>query len=63
MRAATRSIVHVTFSCDYCHFTNDITMTDIKDDQSLTCSRCGGHLGKVGQLVIADTHAPEQRAG
>jgi hypothetical protein len=44
--------VRVTGTCPVCSTDNDLTINHVSDDQPLTCSTCGGHLGTLAQLRV-----------
>ena len=42
--------VHLTATCDFCWTINELTISDVPDEQQIHCSTCGGSLGSLGEL-------------
>jgi hypothetical protein len=43
--------VRATATCTFCGSENHLTISEIKADQRVDCSTCGGQLGTIGDLV------------
>ena len=45
-----KNTVRLTATCDFCWTINDLTISDVPDEQQVHCSTCGGSLGSLGEL-------------
>ena len=48
---AVNPSVRMTVTCDSCGTKNQLIMSDVNDQQDVSCSSCGEALGTVEELV------------
>ena len=55
--------VHVTVTCEHCSTLNELTITDVVDEQPVRCSSCHSVLGTLGQVREKYFERPPGLAG
>jgi hypothetical protein len=49
----------LSVTCDFCHSSNELTLSNVAPEQQVTCSVCGGLLGSLAQLRNGDDKGAE----